>query len=121
MGARVGHQKFGGRPKGVKNKDKECLREKARKLGVDPLEVLLLFAKNDWAALGYKSEFEEKFGAGGVPCMMRVITPDVRMNAAKEACQYLYPKKKAIEVGFDQDNPQVINLAYSLNDEKNST
>lgn len=116
MGARVGHHKFGGRPKGVKNKDKTCLVEKAKEMGVDPFEILLMFAKNDWEGLGYKAEFEEKFGAGGVPCMMRIITPDIRMHAAKEAAQYMYPKKKAVEVSGNEQKPISLQLAYKLSE-----
>jgi hypothetical protein len=75
-----------GRKKGTPNKDKLPLQQKAEELGVDPFQILLLFAKGDVAALG-----------------IEVITADQRLRAASEACQYLYPKRKAIQVDQDTD------------------
>lgn len=34
-----------------------------------------------------------------------LTTPDLRLNALKEVCSYLYPKKKAIEVSGEVTNP----------------
>lgn len=90
-------KRLGGRSKGTPNKRTLELKELAEKLGVDPFEILLLFAKGDYAALGY-DEFEEKMGAAGIPVSIRTIEPELREKAAKDACEYLYPKRKAIEV-----------------------
>jgi hypothetical protein len=65
-------------------------------LGVDPFEILLLFAKGDWKGLGYKSETVVKYSHGN-PYKTDVITADHRLKAASEASQYLHPKRKAIE------------------------
>lgn len=81
-----------GRPKGSKNKKDRDVFKKAEELGVDPFEVLLLFAKGDADALGYVG--------GKVPM-------DMRLSAAKDACTYLYSKKKAITLsGNISDLPQ---------------
>lgn len=77
-----------GRPKGAKNKKTRELHDKAFELGVNPFEVMLLFAKGDHEALGYK-----------VPIPM-----DLRLNAAKEATNYLYSKKRSITVKNDTVN-----------------
>ncbi len=92
-----GHKKSGGRKKGVKNKESVPLEEKSKELGINPFEILLLFAQGDWQKLGYESQKIIKFGANGVENEEYIIPPSVRAKAASEACQYLYPKLKAIE------------------------
>lgn len=98
MGAPLGHKKYGGRKKGTLNKSALPLHERARTLGVDPFEILLLFCKRDWKALGYDSATEVKVGKGGECYEIERITPEHRLRAASEACQYLHPKRKAVEV-----------------------
>lgn len=74
-----------GRPKGIKDIRTQTRRDAnaiADRLGCDPFEILVHFAKGDADALGYD---------GGT------IPPDMRLQAAKEASQYLYPKRKAVE------------------------
>lgn len=95
--AGVGRHKGGGRQKGTSNKSKLPLLEKAQALGVDPFEVLLLFSKGDWKALGYSSELIISTNKMG-ETVKYTIEPAVRMKAASEAAGYMYPKRKAIEV-----------------------
>lgn len=90
-------KKTGGRPKGTPNKRSQALEERAQALGVNPFEILLLFAKGDWEALGYPSEFDTKYTSSGSPYSVRIISPDTRQRSAAEVCQYLHPKRKAIE------------------------
>lgn len=85
-----------GRKPGTPNKDNIDLRAKCQQLGIDPFEVLLLFAANNWSALGYASETYT------VECKdytneVLYIQPQVRMKAAAEACNYIYAKRKQIE------------------------
>ena len=80
-----GMEKQGGRRKGSKNKRSLLPMHRAEELGVDPFELLLYFAKGDAEKLGYKS-----------------ISIDLRLIAIKEACQYIYSKKKAIEVNISE-------------------
>lgn len=87
-----------GRPKGSPNKTVLDVRTKAEELGVDPFEILLLFAKGDWASLGYKSEqYICKSGKDG-DAFAFTIDPSVRAKCASEATQYLFAKRKALEV-----------------------
>lgn len=55
-------------------------------------------AKGDWKALGYDAEcyFTEK--PDGAVKMGYVVTPEMRLHGAKEACRYLYPIRKQVEV-----------------------
>lgn len=85
-----------GRPKGAKNKITTAARELALQLGVNPLEVLLRFAKGDWEGLGYEDPTMTKYSAEG-PIIVERIPPELRMTAAKEAVKYIYPTQKAVE------------------------
>lgn len=92
--------KTGGRKAGTPNRATEDLIAKANRLGCDPFDILLHFAKGDWEALGYDSSVyvrESKDGTESVT-LSYVITPEVRAKAAIEACKYLFPQKKAIQI-----------------------
>lgn len=97
MAAPKGHKKWGGRKKGDPNKKTEVLQDKAKELGIDPFEILLHFANGDWEALGYKESFEYKYTPSGARYMVDVIPAELRCKAAADACQYLHPKRKAID------------------------
>lgn len=84
--------------KGIPNKSTQDLFEKAFNLGVDPFEVLLNFAKRDWKALGYNSPTVTKYCADGGTIEVDVITPDLQLSAAEKASNYLYAKRKAIDI-----------------------
>jgi len=86
--------KTGGRLKGTPNKRTQSLIERAEALGVDPFEVLLHVAKGDWKSLGYKTGTTE----GPFGSKPERITLKDRMHAAAEACQYIHPKRKAVEL-----------------------
>jgi hypothetical protein len=85
-----------GRPKGVKDKRSLGAEAIAERLGCDPFEVLIHFARGDAEALGYPEEITRK-GKDGRESVLPAITPEMRLQAAKEAAQYLYPKRKAVE------------------------
>lgn len=93
-------QKTGGRKKGSLNKDAVPLMEMAAKLDCNPFEILLKFAKGDWEGLGYDSSVYVRESKDGTQTttLGYVISPEVRSKAAIEACKYLYPQKKAIQL-----------------------
>ena len=93
----LGHPRYGGRKKGVPNIGSRTLMERAAALGVDPFDILLFFSKGDWEKLGYESKTETIISKG-ISFEVDRITPDHRLKAASEACQYLHPKRKAIDV-----------------------
>lgn len=95
-------KKYGGRVKGSKNLPTNHLFFMADKLNVDPFKVLLMFAAGDYKGLGYKEEKTTKF-IGENSYEEYTISPELRMSAASKACEYLYPKRKAIEHSIDQE------------------
>lgn len=102
MGAPKGRKKAGGRTKGTPNKKTAALygsiEERSRALGVDPFEIMLLFAKGDWRALKFPSEIRETRAIDGrIVKGTEYITPAMRLSAATDACKYLYAQKKAVE------------------------
>jgi hypothetical protein len=111
MAAPKGHPRYGGRKKGTPNKKDSTLALKSKELGIDPFEILLLFAKGDWEALGYPAATFVKEGSTFVNEEL-YIKPETRARAAAEAAQYIYPKLKAIEHSGDKDNP--VQLATQL-------
>lgn len=89
-----------GRPKGAISRFSRQVEEITTRLQVDPLEILLLFAKGDWETLGYDTGViikESQSGEGGT-FMEYTISPELRAQCAAKACEYVYPKKKSIEV-----------------------
>lgn len=88
--------KTGGRVKGTPNKQTQSLHEIAEKLECNPFEVLLHFAKGDYEGLGY-SEYQQRVTKTGEVVDELTIPPGLRQKAAKDACEYLHPKRKAIE------------------------
>lgn len=93
-----GHKLSNGRPKGSKNRTVQVVEDLVTKLDVDPLEVLMLFAKGDWKALGYKAESTIAYTSAGIEYEKPTISTDNRINAATSAVKYIYSQKKAIEL-----------------------
>ncbi len=83
-----------GKPKGTKNARTILVEQIAAKYKYDPFEVLIMFAAGDWKSLGYDAEVYHVEKPDGSVKMGYVITPEMRLTAAKEAAQYLHSKKK---------------------------
>jgi len=113
-----GSPKTGGRQKGTLNKSTKDLLEKAELLGVDPFEVLLLYAKRDWVSLGYDSATVTKVLKDGGTIEVERISSEKQIECAKEVCQYLYPKRKAVEISTDQESEgfKIVIQDYSKKD-----
>lgn len=82
-----------GRPKGARNKRTLQVEIIAEKFN-DPFKLLMMFAEGDWKGLGYDSEVYVMEGPQGATKIGYTISPEMRLAASKEACQYLYPKRK---------------------------
>lgn len=100
-------KKTGGRKSGTPNKKTKELHEISARLGVDPFEVLLLFAAGDWKALGYDAESAPSSYSEQGTVYKYTIDPSVRARSAAEACQYMHAKRKAIELTDDDGNSLV--------------
>jgi hypothetical protein len=98
-----GHKKEGGRKKGSPNRKTLVIEELVARLDVDPLEVLLLFTKGDWKALGYESESIICYNSAGVEYSKLTILPEHRISAAKEAVKYLYSQKKSVDISSNSE------------------
>ena len=75
-----------GRKKGTPNKSTQTLMEKCEALGCDPFEILIRFALG-----GVGLDLDEP------------VSNDLRQKSAKDAAEYLYPKRKAVELSADED------------------
>lgn len=106
-----GHKKSKGRPRGLPNKDVRPLIEKARELNIDPFEILLRFAAEDWKGLGYESRTKTSYTNAGIEFEEFLIKPELRGKCASEAAQYIYAKRKAIEQTID---PALVESIKSL-------
>jgi hypothetical protein len=100
-----------GRKKGTPNKPTATLLEKTRELGIDPFEILLRFAAEDWKGLGYDSRTTISYTSAGIEFEEYVIKPELRGKCASEACQYIHAKRKAIEQTID---PALVETIKSL-------
>lgn len=83
-----------GRPKGAKNKRSILVEHIATKFNMHPFETLMHFANGDWKSLGYDNETYIMENAQGGTKIGYTITPEMRLSATKEACQYLVAKIK---------------------------
>lgn len=88
-----------GRPKGVPNKRTSDLIDIANRLNCHPFEVLIHFANGDFKALGYPEK--EKIVTKDSVIEKYTIPPELRQRSAKDACEYLFPKRKAVEHTFN--------------------
>lgn len=95
------------RPKGSQNRKTKELHELADSLGISPFQILLHFANGDWKALGYKKEGVIKANEH-CSWLELTIPTSVRAKAAGEACEYLYPKRKAVELSAGENGFKVI-------------
>ncbi len=91
----------GGRQKGTKNKVNQTLNERAAALGVDPFEILLKFAAEDWKGLGYDDRTTTSYTNAGIEFEEFIIKPELRGHCAKEACKYLHAQRKHVEATID--------------------
>lgn len=108
--------KSGGRKKGTPNKETVDARAIAERLGVDPFEVLLLFAIGDWKALGYDKANRLVSSNQYANIYEDTIPPALRKAAASDASQYLYPKRKAVELkDSDGNNLPIVMLTLPSN------
>ena len=107
------------RTKGALGKNVWPLRDKALELGVDPFEVLLLFAKGDWEKLGYRSATKQMM-VGDSVVTVDTIETSLRLKAAAESCKYLYPQLRSTDLttGGESINTfkDLVELAKSKND-----
>lgn len=82
-----GRRPGAGRPKGSRNRDTVLVQETLDRLGCSPLEVLAAIALDDQQKLN----INESVGV------------TARLKAASTLAEYLYPRRRAVEATFAQD------------------
>ena len=113
--------KHKGRAKGTQNKRTKLVEEIAERLKVDPFEIMMLYAKGDWKALGYESEVilvESGEGDGSKISMKYIISPELRSQNAQAAARYLYAHKQAVDPATGDAGIRVIIEDYSKKDKE---
>lgn len=80
----------------------------------DPIEFNILVAKNDWAALGFTSPTYTCYTKSGDTYEMNHITVDHRLSANNKLLDFMYAKKKAIEITPPETPNQAFTFAYSV-------
>lgn len=86
-----------GRVAGTPNKNTIDLQRISEELGIHPFKILLHFAAGDWKSLGYETETYLEHGKEYSNEVL-YIKPETRLKAAAHAADYLYPKRKSIEI-----------------------
>jgi hypothetical protein len=99
--------------KGIPNKDVSFIIETCERLKCDPVEILCYVANGDWKSLGYKGPTQQQVGMGGVKVEVPVIQLDHRIDSAKKLMDFIYPKRKAIEITDPSGNDKGFVLAYN--------
>lgn len=117
MGFKKGKEKTGGRKAGVPNKKTEHFFEMCDKYGFDPVEFNINVAMNNWKALGYPNRTYQVSTGDGVIEVDFIELKD-RVNANNKLLDFMYPKRKAIEVTNDTGEQKGFILAYNPNDLK---
>ena len=90
-----------GRKKGKPNAPTQTLMDIVRRVGMDPFEVLVRLANEDWQGLGYPARTTTSFTSAGIEFEEFIISPELRGNSAKEATKYIHAQRKAVEHGID--------------------
>jgi hypothetical protein len=104
------------RQKGSTNRKTDELQAIADRLKVHPFEILCLIAGNDWKTLGLKPIKDWLPTPDGMPEKFDELSPieiGDRLHAAKEACRYLYPQRKAVEHTTGEEGFRVILEDYT--------
>lgn len=97
------------RTKGSRDRKMIDAQAKAEELGIDPFEILLLYAAGKWKELGYESQTKTIKTKSGSTYESDIIGPELRMNAARDATNYIFAKKKAIEFDIKELPDQIFN------------
>jgi hypothetical protein len=97
-----------------------------KRVGVDPIEILALFAKGDVVRLGLmtKEEFEDEgkydtrlkrwIRLPGRLKALDVIPANERRDSAKELAPYVYPKKQSVTTVVQKPNGDPVEPAKAL-------
>jgi hypothetical protein len=88
-----------GRKKGSRNKDTQWAIDLANEQDMHPFEVLLKFANRKHEALGLDEFITKVVGKGDNQTTVSeyTISPELQQKSAKDACEFILSKLKAVE------------------------
>jgi hypothetical protein len=89
-----------GRGKNSKNADTQWAIDLANSKKKHPFEILLDFANRDHEALGLV-EFKEMRTKTGETYLEATISPELQQKSAKDACEFILSKLRAIDHSAD--------------------
>lgn len=92
-----------GRPKGSKNVRTLEIEAIISRYPLNPFEVLMMISAGDWKGLGFETKTHTTFTQQGIEIEEENIPIAIRCQAAKEAVQYIFPKKKIITVDITKE------------------
>lgn len=96
------------RPLGSKNRRTRLVEEIAGRFDLDPFEVLMMVVNGDWKGLGYDSPTRTSFAASGIEFEEPNIKLCDRVQAARDACKYLYSPKISVALSTEESGIKVI-------------
>lgn len=101
------------RPKGIANKKTDYFFDACGKLKHDPVEFNIRVAQNDWKSLGYEERTYTVHTKSGGSYEQDYITVADRITANNKLLDFMFPKRKAIELTSPADEKDgVIFMAY---------
>ncbi len=106
-------KKLGGRTKGTPNKKTEHFFDICTKRNHDPVEFNVMIAQNDWEALGYSKPTVTVYTKTGDSYEQDVISVSDRMSANNKLLDFMYPKRKSVEITNSEDSSNVFLMAYN--------
>lgn len=102
-----------GRKKGKLNAKTEHFFEICEKMNHDPVTFNVMLAQNDWQSLGYPNRTFTSFTKSGETFETDYISVNDRVSANNKLLEFMYPKRKAIEVTSGEKDNTAIILAYN--------
>lgn len=107
-----------GRPKGSLNARTSDLLDICKKHDFNPFEALVLYAKGDHETLKLPKYTVVSITKEGEPIEKLTISPELRQKSAKDACAFIIPTLKAVELTGAEGADIFARLIESINDGK---
>lgn len=107
-----------GRKKGTPNKANIEIAQLALSIGMDPVEILLRVANEDWKGLGYPSRTVIRKNPNGMVTEEYVIPPSVRIDAAKAVMPYIHMKRQTIHHTIAPEQAEALKKVENLSNEE---
>lgn len=105
-------KKTGGRQKGTPNKDTQYLIDVCKRMGHDPVEFYVNVVKGNWEKVGLDSKTNTFYTKSGDSYEQDQITVDHRLAANAKLFEYMFPKRKAVEISNSNEGQGFFTFQY---------